>query len=180
MRCPGCGHDNIAGVDLCEACGLDLAGLDLPEARSGFRGRLLNSKVSRLSLAPPLTVAPEDTVRHAIELMREARHGCVLVAEAGRLVGIFTERDVLTRVVRPGLDPATLSVAEVMTEGPMVLEPGDPPAFAVHRMVAQSCRHIPVVDGERLAGFVSARSLLRYLEAKTLGRAVDGDSGAPR
>jgi len=167
-------------VDLCGACGLDLAGLDLPEARAGFRGRLLTSTVSKLSLAPPLIVSPEDTAQRAIEVMREARHGCVLVQEGERLVGIFTERDVLTRVVRPGLDASAVKVSEVMTPGPMTLELDDPPAFAVHRMVAQSCRHIPVVDGVRVAGFVSTRSLLRYLEAKTIGQAGDGAPGAPR
>ena len=104
MLCPNCSHDNIPGLDLCESCGSDLAGLDLPEARHGFRGQMMTDQVSDLKMADPLYVSPETTVAEAIEKMRQARHGCVLVRDDVSLVGIFTERDVLARVLRGDLD----------------------------------------------------------------------------
>lgn len=169
MNCPFCGHDNIPGIDLCESCGSDLAGLDLPEARSGFRGRLFSDRIDSMNLVPPLTVTPNTTVAEAIGLMRTAEHGCVLVQDSNKLIGIFTERDVLSRVVCPGRDPEQVSMSEVMTANPIQLSPSDPPAFAIHLSVARGLRHLPVVDGDELLGFISVRHLLRHIHEQVLG-----------
>ena len=173
MLCLNCGHDNIAGIDLCEACGTDLAGLDLPEAHSDFRGKILTGRVGDLELKPAPTVPLGATVTQAIEKMRRARQGCVLVVgRNGGLKGIFTERDVLVRVVARGLVAGSTPVEAVMTPDPMVVWPSDPPAYAIHRMVEQSVRHLPVVDGSRVLGFISSRSILRYIGRDVLGRAA--------
>lgn len=163
MRCPFCAHDNLQGSELCEHCGADLAGLDLPEAGRGLGGRLLTDRLGDLPLSPVLELPPTATVAEAVALMRRERHGCVLVRRDGHLAGIFTEWDLLTRVLDAGLDPRSTVLAEVMTADPVRLEASDPPAFAVHLMVARELRHVPVVDGERLLGFVSVRNLLRYV-----------------
>ena len=169
MLCPNCGHDNIQGADLCERCGSDLAGLDLPEAQPGFRGRLLTDAVSDLPLVAPLSVGIDSTAADAIELMREARHGCVLVRDGTRLVGIFTERDVVTRIVRPDREPGRTPMHEVMTPRPITLSPTDPPAFAIHLSAARGLRHLPVVDGDDVLGFISVRHLLRHIHDVVLG-----------
>ncbi len=101
--------------------------------------------------------------------MRRERHGCVQVCEGDRLVGIFTERDVLARVVRPGLDAASTPVSQVMTPDPFTLSSLDPPAFAVHRMVSQGIRHLPILDNGNLVGLISVRNLLRYIDQEILG-----------
>lgn len=163
MRCPGCGHENIPGSDLCESCGWDLAGLDIPEAKGGLRGALMTGRVRDIPLVPPLVLTPGASVAEAIGLMRRERHGCVLVGEGGGLLGIFTERDLLSRVVRKGRDPRSIHLGEVMTPDPYTVSPADPPAFAIHRMVAQGLRHLPVVDGTQLLGFISVRNILRYI-----------------
>ncbi len=171
MLCPNCGYDNIQGIDLCERCGSDLAGLDLPEAQSGFRGRLWSDRVGNLPMVPPLSVTPEATVAEAIAKMRQARHGCVLVRKDSHLVGIFTERDVITRIVRTGNDPKKVSIGEVMTAQPITLSPNDPPAHAIHLSVARGLRHLPIVDGDEVLGFISVRHLLRHIyEAVLDGR----------
>ena len=59
MRCPYCGTDNIAGVEQCESCGSDLAGLDIPEARGGGVGRLMTDRIDDIELTPPITVAAD-------------------------------------------------------------------------------------------------------------------------
>ncbi len=169
MRCPFCGNDNIPGVELCESCGSELAGLDIPEADSGFAGRLMSDSLGDLELTPKAEVAPDATAAEAIERMRRERHGCVQVVDDGRLVGIFTERDVLARLVRTGLDPSTTPVSQVMTPGPTTLTSHDPPAFAIHRMVSQGFRHLPIVDGGELRGSISVRNLLRYIHSEILG-----------
>lgn len=163
MRCPGCHHDNIPGVDVCEECGSDLAGLDLPEAERGFRGRMLNDRVGDL-ISQAVVLPPDATVAEAISKMRDRKAGCVLVARDGELIGIFNERHLLTRVINRHLDAAATPVADVMSTELQLLDPDDPPAFAVHRMVSRGRRHLPVVSGSRILGYVSVRNVLSYIE----------------
>lgn len=169
MRCPFCGHDNIQGIELCEHCGAELAGLDIPEAGDGLGGRLLTDRMVDLDLSPTLSLGPEATVAEALALMKEKRHGCVLVLDGGVLSGIFTERDVLSRVVLRGLDVNATPLSAVMTSAPVRLEAEDPPAFAIHSMVSRGLRHLPVLAGAELLGFVSVRNLLRYIRRDVIG-----------
>lgn len=163
MRCPHCDTRNIPGAQLCEECGQDLAGLDIPEAGGGVVGRLMTDRISDLAVMTPLTVEAAASVREVVELMRREHHGCVLVEADGKVVGIFTERDVLTRVVRKGLDPADVPVRDVMTPDPYELDAVDPPAYAIHRMVVGGLRHLPIYSGSELLGFISVRNVLRYI-----------------
>lgn len=169
MLCPYCGSDNIPGIDLCESCGSDLAGLDRVESQSSFQGQLMSDRIGDLTMGPALVIEAQTSVRQAVETLRRCRHGCTVVREGERLLGIFTERDLLTRVIRRGLDPSKVSMSEVMTRDPWTLASGDPPAFAVHRMVEQGLRHLPVIDGGELRGFVSVRNILRYIHEDVIG-----------
>ncbi|MEJ2085283.1 MAG: CBS domain-containing protein [Acidobacteriota bacterium] len=164
MNCPSCGHDNIAGADLCEMCGSDLAGLDLPESHRGFRGRLLTGHIKDLAIS-----TSKSTVAEAVQTMRDQQHGSVMVIDDGELTGIFTERDVLTKVIRSNRDPATTLVSDVMTPNPITLDINDPPAFAIHLSVAGGLRHLPVVAGGEVKGLISVRDLLRHIHEDVLG-----------
>jgi len=167
MHCPGCGDDNLAGADLCDTCGTDLAGLDLPSERGGFTGRVLTDVVGALALRAPVIVSRDDTVAEAVRLMGEAREGCAFVVDDGDLVGMLTERHVLSRVAVPGRDPQATGVSEVMSENPRTLDTWQPVAHAMHLMAVEGLHHLPVLDGDRLAGVASARTLLRYLDSVT-------------
>lgn len=169
MLCPNCGIDNLEGNDLCEVCGSDLAGLDLPEGGDDFSSQLMTDRLGDLSMGPALRLPFEATVKEAVEILRIARHGCVLVEEDDRLVGIFTERDLLTRVVLPGLDVDRTDLGAVMTPDPFTLTPVDPPAFAIHSMVSGGLRHLPIIDSGDLQGFVSVRNVLRYIHEDVIG-----------
>ena len=169
MRCPYCSAENIAGIELCENCGADLAGLDIPEARGGAVGQLITDAIADIDLTPPFAVTADETVEEVILKMREARHGCVQIVEDGQLTGIFSERDVLGRVLRPGRDPAATLVREVMTVQPRTQSVGDPPAHAIHRMVSQRFRHLPITRGGKLVGSISVRNILRYIDRAILG-----------
>ncbi|MGH7411329.1 MAG: CBS domain-containing protein [Candidatus Methylomirabilis sp.] len=105
-------------------------------------------------------VSPALTVRQAAQYMSTKGIGAVPVLEKGRLVGIFTERDLLTRVVAYGLDPATTLVEEVMTKELVVADADDHYEAALEKMKDCNCRHLPVVEKDRLVGVVSMRDLL--------------------
>jgi CBS domain-containing protein len=130
---------------------------------------LLTDRVGDLDLSAALVLGPEATVAEALDLMVSQRHGCVLIVEDGVLCGIFTERDLLSRIVLANRDATRTPLSAVMTPSPVCLGPDDPPAFAVHSMVARGMRHLPVVAGAELLGFVSVRNLLRYIRRDLIG-----------
>lgn len=116
------------------------------------------------TLRPPVCVKPDATVRSAIDQMNQHSAGCVLVEEGGRLIGIFTERDVLTRVVGPALDTERTTVDAVMTRAPESLSPDDRVTFALNKMSVGGFRHIPLVDGQgHPVGVVSMRNVVDYM-----------------
>lgn len=173
MVCPGCGFDNIQGVFACEECGMDLAGLDIPDAQpmQGLRRHIMRDRIKRIGPLKPLVATKEATIWDAIQIMRAGRHGSVLVVEPGdeaKLLGIFTERDVLTRVWGAGLDIDTTPVSEVMTPDPVVLKEDDILAYAIHLMAVRGFRHIPIVRNGHPIGFVSVRGILRYIAEQVL------------
>ena len=108
-----------------------------------------------------LHVQAQASVFDAAEFMTKHGIGAVPVLEEGRLVGVFSERDLMTRVVVPGRDPRRTLIAEVMTRDLVVADPGDTYENAIAKMAQRGCRHLPVVQGERLLGFLSLRDLLQ-------------------
>jgi len=112
------------------------------------------------------TLPPQTTVRDAAKLMTERKIGAIMVVEGGKLVGIFSERDVVGRVVARGLDPDRTTLRETMTPNPVTVAPDDAPAAALERMAQRGFRHLPVVDGERIVGMVSIRDLYAAIKVE--------------
>jgi len=111
-----------------------------------------------------LEVAPDAPVQEAVKVMNENRTGCVLVLADGELAGIFTERDVLTRIVGAGLDAAATPVRDVMTPDPEVLPATAAIAYALNTMSVAGFRHVPVVGADgRPLGVVSQRTLVNWV-----------------
>jgi CBS domain-containing protein len=103
-------------------------------------------------------------VLEAIGLMQEGRVGCVLVVLGGRLMGIFTERDVLIHVVGRSVDAVKTPVRRLMTADPEYLRPTDSIAYALNAMSLGGYRHIPLVDdARRPVGVISVRDVINYL-----------------
>ena len=101
------------------------------------------------------------TVRSAAITMSEHRIGAILVVDGeGQLTGLFTERDVLNRVVAQGLDPDSTRLTAVMTADLQTASPDKPLAHALHMMFEGGFRHVPVVEDGRPIGMVSARNAL--------------------
>ncbi len=119
--------------------------------------------VSRLHPTPPWQVGAGQPVADAVALMRREGVGCVLVVTQERLVGIFTERDLMRRVLAAG-KPLTVSVSECMTRDPVVVHPKEPVGVCVRRMEEGGYRHLPVVDEfGRPAGVLSVKRIVHYL-----------------
>ncbi len=97
MNCPSCGHENIDGIDRCENCLAPFRQLDIPsiDASESFAQSVMEDNLSRLNYEPPVFVAPETPAIDVARRMKEANTGCALVLAGGKLVGIFTEHDVL-------------------------------------------------------------------------------------
>ena len=107
-----------------------------------------------------VSAAGSMTVREAARLMKERRVGAILVVEQGKLAGVFTERDVVFRVVAEDRDVRTMPVAEVMTRDPQTIHPDKPFPDALHLMYEGGFRHVPVVEDGRPVGVISARDAL--------------------
>lgn len=163
VRCPSCGHDNLAGEDRCENCGADLWAADTPRSAVDFRGRLLGEPLDALRSSPAEAIGADDPVDAAIARMHEVPIDCLLVVDAGRLVGIFTERDAVLKVA--GHAAGATTVREVMTRDPVVLRPTDTVAIAIHKMAVGGFRHIPIMDGDSPLGVLAARDVFRHIGA---------------
>jgi len=100
------------------------------------------------------------TVREAAKLMKSKRYGAVLVTESDDLLGIFTERDAIFRVIAVGLDPETTPLVDVMTKEPKTITPDKTFGHAMLMMHEGGFRHVPVVEDGKLVGMVSSRNAL--------------------
>lgn len=109
------------------------------------------------------TVAPRETVREAVRHMNDSGVGALLVTEGSHPVGIFTERDVLRRVVDVGLDPNSTRVAAVMTADLVVVELSTRVEQAMAVMTQRRCRHLPVVENGEVVGMISIGDLIRWV-----------------
>lgn len=108
-----------------------------------------------------LTLDPTQTVAEAAAVMRDHKIGCLVVlGETGQILGILSERDIVTRVVADGRCPSSTSVNEVMTHNVMVCTPRTPLDKAQSVMNEYRMRHLPVVEDGVLAGMISGRDLL--------------------
>lgn len=106
------------------------------------------------------SISPESSVLEAARIMNDRHIGAVVVTQTERIVGIFTERDVLRRVVAQQLDPAQTRVGDVMTSPVVGCTLTTPRAECESVMRQRHIRHLPVVDGERVVGMVSVHDLL--------------------
>jgi CBS domain-containing protein len=167
MRCPSCGFDNLTGADVCDNCGADLAGRDVPEAATSYRGPLLGEHLDELlhevNVGDPDILDLSADVDEAVQVMHAKGSDCVLVVHDGRLVGIFTDRDAVLKVA--GRPVSARPIADYMTRDPVVLRHDDTIAVAINKMAVGGFRHIPIVEHGRPTGVVTARDVFRHLAA---------------
>ena len=105
-------------------------------------------------------IEPGWTVRTAAQRMAERNIGAVAVVEKGALAGVFSERDIMSRVVAKGLNPDSTEVSDVMSRELVVAAPTEDVLSAIQKMHSIGSRHLPVVDEGKLVGMISIRDLL--------------------
>ncbi|MBI3407724.1 MAG: CBS domain-containing protein [Planctomycetes bacterium] len=164
MICPTCGHDNLPGNEVCSNCQHDLTPLDRPAATNRVERSLMEDQVQALKpLTTPITITGQAKVREAVALMLERDIGAILVVDdAGKLQGIFSERDLLKKVA--GFDGNyERPVSDFMTRRPAAVSKTDTLAYVLHKMDGGGYRHVPVVENGKPIGVLSVRDMLRHI-----------------
>ncbi len=135
------------------------------EYSDAVRERLAEQTVDAIECQPCLSDGPTTTVRDAIVKLNESGVSSMLIVEDGRLLGIFTERDVLENVVECYDRVADHPVSEFMTTDPTIVYSSDPSAAALAAIAVAGHRHVPVLDlNEKVYGIASARRVFEFID----------------
>ena len=133
----------------------------MPEAR--IEEILRRDSIRSMELEPVPSIPGSNKLREVIGIMQKRRVAAVVITEAGRVAGIFTERDLMNRIVGLSLNE-DLPVSDLMTRNPKTLSPDDRIADAIRLMTEQGYRHIPLVDRDgRDVGLISARDIMEFI-----------------
>jgi len=164
MICPSCGYDNTEGSDRCEECMVPLYYLDVPRADTaqGLARSVMEDNLSQLE-QEFLGVGPGATALEVIRKMKEAHVGCALVLDDGRLVGIFTERDILKKLVGKNAVTESTAVKDLMSVNPETLQESDSVATALNKMSMGRYRHIPIQKFDGSYAVTSIKHVLKYI-----------------
>lgn len=161
MLCPICRFDNFEGEDTCANCGAPMARVDNRPPLAADDHSILGEHISAVKLGMPHIVDLAFPVADAIRQMHSAKTDCLLVAEDGRLVGIFTDRDAAVKAVDKRLQ--LFKMRDFMTPDPVTLNRDDTLALAIHKMAVGGFRHLPIVDDGRPVGVIAAADVFRYI-----------------
>jgi CBS domain-containing protein len=115
------------------------------------------------------SVAPDTSITECVRLMTAGKIGALMVMDGGRLVGIFTERDALNKVLAGSLDPGNTKVSEVMTKDPYCIGPTTTVGDAMQVITERRFRHLPIVDNGKVLAVVSSGDLTRWLVQDKMG-----------
>jgi CBS domain-containing protein len=128
---------------------------------------LAEETISAIKSKPYAEIAPDKSVYGALQALAGLKVASLLVVKEGRLVGVFTERDALERVVARIDEIRDLRVSEVMTTNPVVVYETDPAGAALHAIAVAGYRHVPVLDiQDNVVGVISPRRVIAFLQAR--------------
>ncbi len=164
MICPSCCHKNLPGDEVCKHCKQPLTPFDLPQPENPVERSVMHDQVKTLKQHPPVTIGQAATVGETVALMLSANVGAMLIVDdAGRLVGIFSERDLLKKIVGVLADYEKLPITQFMTPRPECVLTTDTLNFVLQKMDAGGYRHVPVLEDGKPVSIISARDMLRFL-----------------
>jgi len=128
-----------------------------------LRENLWQDDLAQLDLKPPVVVSPETSLKDTVEMMQRTRSGCALICSDHAVRGIFTERDLVVRVLSAGADP-NVPISQYMSPEPTTVLQTDSIGWVIRTMYRGHYRHLPIVDSTgRLAGVVSVKQIINYL-----------------
>jgi CBS domain-containing protein len=170
MNCPSCGHENLDGSDRCENCLAPFRQLDVPsaDAAEGLARSVMAANLSQLDQEQTISVAPDTPALEVAQLMKNSHSGCALVLDGAKLVGIFTEHDVLLKMTESAAESDLPSardarVKDLMSPDPETLNEKDSVAEALNKMSLGRYRHIPFRKSDGSYAVASIRSVLKYI-----------------
>jgi len=163
MNCPSCDFENIPGVDECEECGQALAIEDVVRTFVATSPSVAQTPLTDVEAPPPVMVAPTASVAEVVDRLVAGNVSCVLIVAGLKLVGIFSERDLLTKIADRYDILKSSPIYEFMTPNPETLGPDDTIAWALNKMDVGGFRHIPVVEEGVPIRVVSVKDILRHL-----------------
>ncbi|HEX8492308.1 MAG TPA: CBS domain-containing protein [Pyrinomonadaceae bacterium] len=139
--------------------------LDVPrsDATEGLARSVMEDTLGRLEMEAPLTAHPGESALEVARRMKEAQTACALVLEDGKLVGIFTEHDVLCKMAGAKAEAAKRPVSELMSANPETLQETDSVAATLNKMAMGRYRHVPIVKADGSYSVTSIKHVLKYI-----------------
>lgn len=144
--------------------------------------RFLSRSVGLLNPPPPATLEPTASLREAVELLQEHRIGSIVITDpSGKLLGIFTERDVVLKLCLSNYDLDRTPISELMTPNPHAEQMTTTIAYALNMMSVGGYRHIPIVDDENVpVGIVSVKDIVDYIAGQLTKDLTSFSSGSKK
>lgn len=143
--------------------------LDMPEPEKGrLHSLILQDPISQLRPPKPIVLGSRDPVSKAVKLMKKFRFGSVFVLDKDKLIGIFTEKDLVFKTSETDFELDKILLEDVMTPGPQALDEEDSLSHALNLMSVGGYRHIIVLRDGKPVGFVSIRGILKYITENAL------------
>jgi CBS domain-containing protein len=170
--CPSCGTKNLEGDDECANCGADLRTVDLPKPVSRIEQAVMMLPLTSLQLGRLPSIDATAPLEQAVGEIATKKLDMLAVLDGERLVGLFSVRDIMTRVGTDYAAKRSRPVREFMTKNPETLPPDAPINYAINLMDVGGYRHVPVVRDGFLLGVVSTRDVLKYLVRQGRSAAV--------
>jgi CBS domain-containing protein len=128
-----------------------------------LKQNLIRDTVASLGVKPMLYVGPGATIAEAVGVMQGGRTGCLLVLENEKVVGVFTERDLVKRVLGAGVEFGAM-ISSVMSKNPTTVRMDETIGSALQKMASGGYRHLPIVEGDgKAVGRVSVREIVHYM-----------------
>jgi CBS domain-containing protein len=164
MICPSCCHKNLPGDDVCKHCKQPLTPFDLPQPENPVERSVMYDQVKTLKQNPPVMIAQSATIGQGLAMMIAENVGAILIVDdAGLLVGIFSERDLLKKIVGQRPDYEGLPITRFMTPRPESVKTTDTLNVVLQIMDAGGYRHVPVLQDGKPVSIISARDMLRFV-----------------
>jgi CBS domain-containing protein len=172
MICPSCCHKNLPGDEVCKRCKQPLTPFDLPQPENSVERSVMYDQVKTLKQNAPVTIDQTATIGDAMALMVSTNVGAILITDKhGHLMGILSERDLLKKVglltlsesEGSGASYQKLPITQFMTPRPECVSTIDTLNFVLQKMDAGGYRHVPVLEGGKPVGIISARDMLRFV-----------------
>jgi CBS domain-containing protein len=160
IRCSACSFVNLPGTDVCEECKTPLAAN--PKDDAELAKRALTDPIKKAGLRNPVVVEPKTSAKQVLSRLKEANTGCAIIVRGNEFLGIFTERDVLQRLAKPGIDLDEVEIENVMTPTQQILAENEPVAKALNLMAMGNYRHVPIRLDKGTYTVFSVLDALRY------------------